>query len=309
MTVKRRMLVLIDNSKGSMQTLQYIEQMSPFKKFRLVLFHVLNPIPECFWDMERIPQTQQVISHLMGWETRQLKRIESFTQNARHTLVDAGFAEQAVEIKIQKRQVGIARDIVKEAEDGDYGAVVLTRQGARAIDGIVVGSITNKLLAKITFCPLIIAGDQPANKRLLIAIDGSRTSLRAIDFVAEYAGRENYSLCLVHVIRGFDNLFTEYPELTMPNEIMEMAQENIKELFSNIKARLIKAGFEQDHIEEKIITGVHSRAETIVREAELGSYDTIVIGRKGLSRVKDFSMGRVCHKVIHTGSKFSIWVI
>lgn len=309
MTNQKRMLVLIDSSKGSLQTLQYIEQMDPFRKFGLVLFHVLNPIPECFWDMERIPQTQQTISLLMGWENRQLKQMETFTQNARHTLVDAGFAEQTVEIKIQKRQLGIARDIVKEAEDGGYGAVGLTRQGARIIDGIAIGSIANKLLDKITFCPMIIAGEQPANKRLLIAIDGSGSSLRAVDFVAEYAGGENYSICLVHVIRGLGSRFNEYPELTMPTELIELAQEKMKELFRDIKERLIKAGFEQDHIEEKIITGVYSRAEAIVKEAELGSYDTIIIGRKGLSRVKDFSMGRVCHKVIHTGSKFSVWII
>jgi len=308
MTIEKKILVLIDGSERSLQTLLYVGQLTPFKNFKLVLFHVFSGVPECYWDLERTPQNKHAISQLIAWESQRKKEIESFFQNARQMMMDEGFSKDALEIKIQKRQVGVARDILKEAETGGYTAVVLRRRGSGALGGMVVGSIANKLFSKLTFCPLIIAGQHPARKKLLIAIDGSPSSMQAIDFVAENLGGKNYSVGLIHVIRGFGSLVPDNPEFLMPAENVEQAHNEMMELFSDVKEKLIKSGFDEQRIEEKIITGVYSRAGTIVQEAEAGGYGTIVIGRKGLSRVEEFFMGRVCNKVIHSGRQFSVWV-
>ena len=183
MTDQKKILILVDGSERSMQTLEYVGQLAPFKKFKLVLFHVFSGVPECYWDLERTPQNQHAISQLIAWESQRKKEIESFAQNARQTLMKEGFAEDAVEIKIQKRIVGVARDILKEAREGAYDAVVLRRRGVGALEGMVVGSIANKLFSKLTFCPLIIAGQHPEREKLLIAIDGSPSSMRAVDLI------------------------------------------------------------------------------------------------------------------------------
>ena len=59
----------------------------------------------------------------------------------------------------------------------------------------------------------------------------------------------------------------------------------------------------------KLITGVASRAGAIVEEAKKGSYGTIVVGRRGLSKVEEFFMGRVSNKVIHLAKEMAVWVI
>lgn len=309
MTDQKKLLILVDGSERSMQTLAYVGQLAPFRNYKMVLFHVFSGVPECYWDLERTPQNQHAISQLIGWEVERKKGIERFAQNARQKLVDMGISEDLVEIKIQKRIVGVARDILKEAEEGGYTAVVLRRRGIGALEGMIVGSIANKLFSKLTFCPLIIVGQHPAREKLLIAIDGSPSSRRAVDFVAENAGGNNYSIGLIHIIRGFGSLVPDNPEFLMPAENVELAHNEMMELFSDVKEKLIKAGFDEKRITERIITGVYSRAGAIVQEAESEGYGTIVIGRKGLSKVQEFFMGRVCNKVIHSGRQFSIWVI
>jgi nucleotide-binding universal stress UspA family protein len=309
MTGLKKILILIDGSKRSMQTLAYVGQLEHFRNYKLVLFHVFSGIPECYWDLERTPQNKQAISQMIAWEVQRKKEIENFMQTARQKLLDVGISEDLVEIKIQKRIIGIARDILKEAEQGGYTAVVLRRRGVGALEGMIVGSIANKLFSKLTFCPLIIAGQHPAGEKLLIAIDGSISSRRAVDFVADNAGGNNYSVHLIHVIRGFGSLVPDNPEFMMPAENVELAQNEMMELFSDTKAKLIKSGFDENRITERIITGVYSRAGAIVQEAESEGYGTIVIGRKGLSKVQEFFMGRVCNKVIHSGRQFSVWVI
>jgi hypothetical protein len=57
---------------------------------------------------------------------------------------------------------------------------------------------------------------------------------------------------------------------------------------------------------------IHEReigiARDIVREAE-GRYGCVVGGRRGLSEVLDFFMGRVSNKVVHMAEKQAVWVV
>jgi len=309
MEKQKKLLVLIDGSSRSQQTLAYLGQLTPFKNFRIVLFHVFSGIPECYYDLEKTPQYHHVMSQMNAWESSQKKEIEAFFENAKKILVDAGYAEDSIEINIHKRKTGIARDILKEAEQGDYTAVVMRRRGKSALETIVVGSVANKLFGKLTGCPLIIAGRRKTNDKLLVAIDGSPSSMKAVDFVAENLGGHGYGIGLIHVIRGFGSLVPDNPEFMMPAENVKLAHEEMMRLFGDIREKLILAGFDEQRIEEKIITGIHSRAGAIVEEAAAGDYGTIVVGRKGLSRVQEFFMGRVSTKVIHAGREFTVWMV
>jgi nucleotide-binding universal stress UspA family protein len=73
--------------------------------------------------------------------------------------------------------------------------------------------------------------------------------------------------------------------------------------------RLEKAGFPTDRISHKLAKGAISRANTIVDEAYIGDFATIVLGRKGRSMVEDFSIGRVATKVVHLANTHTVWVV
>jgi len=100
---QKKLLVLVDGSERSIQTLQYMGQMLPFRNFKLVVFHVFSGVSEGFRDLERAPHNANTLRQMMAWESQRKKDIDNFTQNVRQTLVDAGFTEDAVTIKIQNR--------------------------------------------------------------------------------------------------------------------------------------------------------------------------------------------------------------
>ncbi len=58
-----------------------------------------------------------------------------------------------------------------------------------------------------------------------------------------------------------------------------------------------------------MITGVSSRAGAIVEEAKRGGCGTIVMGRRGLSKVEEFFMGRVSNKVINLARDMAVWLV
>ncbi len=120
--------------------------------------------------------------------------------------------------------------------------------------------------------------------------------------IADMLGRlDGYQVRLLHVIRGGSQ-----PDLAALEENGAIDTGAVFKAPMNI---LTVAGFDPQHISTKTITGVISRAGAIVNMANRGGWGTIVVGRRGLSSVSDFFMGRVSNKVVHAGRKETVWIV
>jgi nucleotide-binding universal stress UspA family protein len=277
-------------------------------KNKVVLYHVFTGVPEGFLDLEKEAVNLAAVNQLRVWEVQKKMEIREFMKKAKSMLKDAGFPADGIEEKIHPRTKGIARDILAEARQG-YAAVVLRRRGMGALEGIAIGSVAGKLISKLSFLPVIIAGQHPVNDKILVGIDGSEHSIRAAEFVGKMLGGYGYHVELLHVIRAFGGLVPESPDLIMPGEYMDDHQRQIGATFGALRQKFMGYGFEDRRITDKIITGAFSRAGAIVEEAESQGCGTIVVGRKGLSAVQEFFMGRVSNKILHMGRKWTVWVV
>jgi len=163
----------------------------------------------------------------------------------------------------------------------------------------------------------MIVGQAPPVKKILLAVDASPASMKAIEFVASLLGGHGYEVCIFHAIPGLGAINfdlseidkREPPEVDMSDTCLEAFKLKVTQLFQDVKDRLMVSGFESEKISEKILPGVHSRSDAIVKEAEGGGYGTIVVGRRGLSKVEAFFMGRVGHEVVYGGKNFTVWVV
>ena len=308
MTNRKKALVLLDGSQRSLMTVDYLTSVAMFREMKLVLYNVFSGIPESYWDLEKEPASYHIYHDLKAWEREKKQQIEDHMALARKRLLDAGFDASAVEIKIHNRERGIARDILEEAQHG-YDTVVLRRRGMGQMEGLSMGSIASKLLSRLHHLPVQVAGRKEQNKRILIAVDGSPSAVHAVDYVAGHLGGHGYTAELFHVIRGFGSSIPENPEFAMPPESLETAERKMREHFRELREKLLTAGFKAENVSEKISTGVHSRSGSIVKEAEMGNFSSIALGRQGHSKVQEFFMGRVSHKVVHHGRYHSVWII
>jgi nucleotide-binding universal stress UspA family protein len=178
-----------------------------------------------------------------------------------------------------------------------------------ALKSVILGSVAVKLLQSLTFIPIIIVGQAPPVKKILFAVDTSPASMEAVEFTASLLGGHGYEACIFHAILGLGAVDFEDPEVKRTDTCIEAFKLKVAEMFQDVKNRLLASGFEPEKISEKIVSGVYSRSSAIVEEAEDGGYGTIVVGRRGLSKVEAFFMGRVGHKVIYGGKKFTVWVV
>lgn len=74
------------------------------------------------------------------------------------------------------------------------------------------------------------------------------------------------------------------------------------------KAVLLSAGFSSDQVTTKIENKKHSVARDILEEAE-GGYDLIVMGRRGISGIKEFFLGSTSQKVFNGARELSVLIV
>lgn len=133
-----------------------------------------------------------------------------------------------------------------------------------------------------------------ALKNILIAYDESAGADKALQLASDMAaGNEETHLDLVYVV---------------PIPLLDSAQQaNFKDILEMMIAEGEKVLNDAvDKLDEKvadrtdamILKGVNPATE-IIKMAEQGDYDLLIIGSRGLSGVKEY-LGSVSHKVLHS---------
>ena len=157
-------------------------------------------------------------------------------------------------------------------------------------------------------------------KKMLVAIDGSEGSLKAVEFVGRFfSGSSDLQVTLFHVLSELPaGLWEEGHILT--GEEKAKRKETIDNWLDNQKLKiepvfktaidtLTKSDIDPQQIETRSISEFADIAETILNEARNGGYQIIVLGRRGLSNISKFLMGSVTTKVIHHGTELAICVV
>ena len=152
--------------------------------------------------------------------------------------------------------------------------------------------------------------------KILVAFDDSENAMRAVEYIARTFTREHQItlFCVVPDTAALCDMNS--PSLT-PYFVEKQAifcgledqkKELIDEAMQKAKELLMTAGFEERNITLKVQTKKKGVVRDIIDEAHSG-YDTIVLGRRGLSGIKEFILGSVSQKVLHLARDISVIVV
>ena len=305
-----KILLAVDGSEASLNAVRHIGRVFS-KQRQIVLFHVMSDVPEAFKDLmgQDFIDTRQF--PLEEWREEQETLIMAFMEKARALLIDAGFEPKALEVKTQKVKTGIARDIHNESLRG-YAALVIGRTGVSKIKVITMGSVASKLVEVTGHIPIIVVGAEANSKNILLALDGSRGSMRAVRFVGAVVDPANCELMLCHVVRPLSIQYLSTKERFVSKhekEWIAVNQRKIVPVFVEAKNQLMHLGLSEENLATEILTYESSRAAAIVKAAGSGGYDTIAMGRRGFTSVEAFPSGRVCRKIMHFAFRPALWIV
>jgi len=145
--------------------------------------------------------------------------------------------------------------------------------------------------------------------KVLIALDSSEGAWRAVEYVAESFGQTpGVQVTLLHVLSGLPPAFWDDGHILEDKEkesrqrlVAGWQKEQEKKwqgLVKKAHERLTSRGIHQDAVLNKFKPKYFDVAEDIVREAETGRFDSIVMGRRGLGMAKALMLGSVTNKVV-----------
>jgi len=308
----KKILVAVDLSTHSVNAVKYVANQCAPKDLRVNVMFVMPTAPETFWDLEKDDFfRERMKGKYAQWKRETKKKGQAFLDDAKNILVKAKFSENKVGLILRERKVGIARDILKECTLG-YDAVVVGRRGLSKLEDMFLGSISTKIVQGVKDLPVWVVGGEIASRKMLIAVDSSKSSRKAVDYVGKFAADTRVELTLFHAMRSVSLGFVD--DLALRDEdterqLLEEVDRDIPRMFRSYKDLLVRAGVDEDRISTKSILHSTSRAGDILREAKERKYGTIVMGRRGLSKVREFLMGRVTNKVLSRAEGFAVWIV
>ncbi len=312
MDKSRKILVAVDLSTHSLNAVKYVaNHCAPADLWVNVLF-VMPTAPETYWDLEKDDFfKERMKGKYAQWKRETKKKAQAFLDDAKSILTKAKFSENKVGLLLRERKVGIARDILKECTQG-YDAVVVGRKGLSKLEDIFLGSVSNKIVQAVENVPVWVVGGDIKSNKMLLAVDASENSRKAVDYAGSFTADTQAEFTLFHVVRsvglGFVDDLVLRDEETERQLLGEM-ERDVPRMFRSYKESLEKAGVEPERISSKSILHSTSRAGDILKEAREGTYGTIIMGRRGLSKVREFLMGRVTNKVLSRAQGFAVWIV
>lgn len=155
-------------------------------------------------------------------------------------------------------------------------------------------------------------------KKFLLALDPSPQSRRAAEYLAEVAGP--LPGCEVLLVMVLSRWPVAVPPpvgdepLPAPGEVHgdEDAQRELaaaQAFFAEMSQLLMRSGFDETRVKRLIVPQERSVAQAIIAMAESTGCDTIVVGRRNLSKVESLLLGSVSADLVKQAVGRTVWVV
>ncbi len=302
---RRCILLPLDGSNQSYDVVEYVSRTINLSNTEVILLSILDKSAEIFWESGRDPEVMKHLEHLKNWDSYRENRIREAMEKARGILLRAGLPESSVACNIQRRNEGIARDIIRESKFG-CSAVAIARRGLGQMDESMLGSIAAKIYINVTDAAVCLLGNQPLPGKIMIGVDASESAVRAVHFVSRMLGPPDSSIMIVNA--------AEAPSRKIQNgkaiaDIIRERETIMAPVFEKLAKELAQAGFNPDKIESRVVGGGGSRAVSLYNEAKAEKCGTLVVGRKGMGQVQEFTMGKIPYKLGQIARTVALWLV
>ncbi|MDY6951408.1 MAG: universal stress protein [Thermodesulfobacteriota bacterium] len=308
--MEKKILLAVDGSIHSTNAVTYAARISAMvPDLAYTLFHVQPTLSQYLLDeAEKDLKARTELKKLIQ---RNTELAQGILEKHRAKMVRMGIKEDRIEISTQKKIMGICKDILDGAQKGLFDAIVVGRRGLSRIQETLMGSITTKLVEHSQVIPLWVVDGNVTSMKLMLAVDGSEASLRAVDHLCfMVGGNEEIKLTLFHVRQKFgDYCPVNFDEKGGPvAQVMDQGEKRCIDRFHALALDKFKeAGIKEYQVEINVTKGTMDAGKAIVNEAKKGKYGTVVVGRSGTN--KAFFMGSVSRHVLNKVSERAVWLV
>ena len=153
----RKILIALDDSDNALRCAELAARTFSTDN-TIVLFNVmLDTAALCNMESpELTPLFKSQQTNFCALEDKKRELVDAAMQQAKKVLLSAGFSEKNIEIKVENKNRGVARDILAEADKG-YDMIVMGRRGISGLKEFFLGSISQKVFTGAKDISVLIA--------------------------------------------------------------------------------------------------------------------------------------------------------
>jgi nucleotide-binding universal stress UspA family protein len=298
-----KILCPVDGSDFSRLLIQGVGTVFRSKAKEIVLLHVL---PVRHVGLRRVSNAGQAVS----WPDLSEKMT-----HASHKLLH-GHAER---LKVALNQAGTSRDIslttmvmkgdvseaiLRASEKMDADCIAVGSRGMSDIPGYLLGSVSRKVVTHASCSVLMVKGALTVSLPIVLALDGSKATKRAIRKIITWLNPAEVGLHTVSVVpERLTDLGLEMLGKRQAKAFMAPVRKQTKVLLADARKNFLKAGFQVD---TKLLEG-NPRTQIVLATQRLKA-QLVCVGSKGLSGIERFTLGSVSEWV-STYSPVSVLVM
>ncbi len=147
------------------------------------------------------------------------------------------------------------------------------------------------------------------DKHLLIAVDESDSSRRAVLYVADFLGGfPGFSVTLMSIIpEPEEDFFDTEAEL---NNWLKEKLDSANRMLENYKQVLIQSGFPENKVRFRSCVGEAKSLSDAILETRCDlTCCTVVVGRHHKTKTEEFLFGSTSSRLIHEAKNCAVWVV
>ena len=292
--MEKELLLAISDDRAASYNLRFLKEVfGSFCELKLTLFYVAPR--NATWEMNPdhvIPRDEDYDEIVTYNKT---KGEQSLNDAARWIKDVAGCSEGNVTTKVTHSKKGTVQELIHEAHEGLYDALLLGRRGFSWFEEIFENSIAHGLLWNDMDFPVWICKRPPDNPRhdVLLCMDGSSAAMRLVDHAGYMlANEEAHTFTLFHVAQNGHSITTS-------SALFEQGLELLKD-----------NGVDEDRIQFKIANSKNP-TKAILEEAKEGRYSAVGVGKHGAdanARMKGIFPSSVTVNLLRQLEGAALWI-
>lgn len=312
----KRILLTTDGSEYALRSSAYLADLyKGALDGEITVLNISPPVPPIYREEHHDPQIQQVYA---AWKKKKEQEAKKYIEESAEVLQRGGFKRSHIKAKHAHQIVGVARDIIREADAGHYDACVIGKKGMGWFDDMFLGSITSKLMEISENHPIwLVSGEKWNSRKVLVAMDHTAQSVQLVRYVGEMLqGLEGVKIRFYHYCAPFTENLTPKEREKMKEIEKRMVQnerDQMDHFFREAQKVLEDLGFDRKAVEYEFDHGKSAFtgkvSQRILKEVREGKHGTLVIGRKGATSAREFRLGSVALRISTESKNCAVWVI
>lgn len=310
----KKILVAVDNTPYHRNIVRYLCGL--FADKTDLAIHLINMVPFHAGAASRELLHEQDMLSVMDMPTR--KKYEAgkhVVSSAEEKFRRGGFAEGSISSGVHLARAGVVHDIMHEAHNGLYDALVFGKRDLGMLEKAIVGSFTADVLKNNKGMPLWIVNGEVSSNKFLVPVDCTPHTMDAVDHLAfMLKDHPTAEITLFHSGSLLSGEFIAPREQFYEKWGKEWVEEHLQGdkdghfHFEGPELILQEAGFPVERIHRLQTSSGIEPGQMIVHHVKHDNFGTIVMGRRDQDVSKGIFKG-VSDRVLANVNNVALWLI